>query len=163
KVTAPVAVLGLTVAVRVTFWPDDGAAGEANSMVVELALVVLHAPMDKRLTGDPPARNRPTGNVLEAVPPAAAENTGAQERLTLAVPSEGLEEAPALYICQTPKRRISIADGLLLITSQTAVAVPFVTVSSASPVDPGDPFTEVVAFVTGTMPLVSAADSLCTS
>src|SRR5262245_1508891 len=75
----------------------------------------------------------------EAAPPAEALNAavgvGAKLRLTVAVPVGG-EFAPgfAVNCCHTPNwyASVSMASLLVVNTSQTAVAVPLTTVSSAA-------------------------------
>jgi hypothetical protein len=114
--------------------------------------------MEKRLVDEDVSKNRTTGSELEATDPTLAADVGAKLRLTVAVPGGGLL-APgfAVNCCQTPNCRVSERFGLVLMTSHTAEAEPFTTVSSAKPVAP--PFTVVVGLAVGERPLVSAADS----
>src|SRR5436305_3603173 len=84
----------------------------------------------------PETVNLGIGSEVEAAAPAAAVNdggVGAKLRFTLAVAAGG-EFCPTLdtNVVNTANLNVSMAAGLVLITSQTAVAVPAVTGISAT-------------------------------
>src|SRR5689334_10716506 len=84
--------------------------------------------------------------------------------LTVAVPGGGeLEPGFAVNVAQRPKFKVSEADGLVLITSQTAVADPLTTGISARLVVVTVPLTVVVLETTGAELNESGAVSLRTN
>ena len=84
--------------------------------------------------------------------------------LTVALPGGGeLEPGFAVNVAQRPKFKVSEADGLVLITSQTAVADPFTTGISARLVVVTVPLTVVVLETTGAELKESGAVSLRTN
>src|SRR5690242_994955 len=82
------------------------------------------------------AMNRGIGSELEAAAPLLALNAGgegAKLKFTVAVPGAGVFCATLdTKVSYTPNFRVSLAFGLVLITSQTAVAVPLTTLISVS-------------------------------
>jgi hypothetical protein len=81
--------------------------------------------------------NRGIVNEFEAVPPVVAVNApelvfGAKLRFTVAAPGGGVLVAGlALYRKYTPKSKFSLIAGLVVSTSQVALAVPLTGMISA--------------------------------
>jgi hypothetical protein len=99
--------------------------------------LVVHGTIVKVVAAVDVSANRGIVNELEAVPPVVAVNApelvfGAKLRFTVDAPGAGtLVDGLALYRKYTPKSKFSLIAGLVVSTSQVALAVPLTGMISA--------------------------------